>query len=158
STSVFSELFAGRRQLLSRLNGRPAYGHFVSGNYFQVLGLNAALGRTLRPDDAQPPAGNAVVVLAFSLWQHEFAGDPTIVGQTVTINGHPVEGVGVVPEGFLGLDLLPHDFWAPLTLTRLLDPGTDLFAPTQPRQLEIIGRLKPGVGHLAATSALLRWS
>jgi predicted permease len=155
---VFSEVFAGRRQLVTRINGHPAYGQLVTGEYFRTLGVEAAVGRTLTPDDSPAPVSDAVVVLSYAFWQRVFASDPGIVGKKILIHGHPCEVVGVLRDGFSGLDLLPHDFWAPLTLDGQLEDGPDLFGPEHPGRLEIFGRLKAGISEQAAQAALTIWA
>ena len=105
----------------------------MSGNYFQVLGVNAMLGRTLQPDDAVATGGEAVVVLSYRAWQRIFASDPGIVGRTVRVNGFSCDVVGVMPEAFRGLEaLLLVDFWAPLTLAGQVDPRQTARSPDEP--------------------------
>ena len=91
--------------ITSRIDGRMMEGHIVTGNFFQVLGVDAARGRTLTPaDDARP--GAPVIVLSHNGWSRLFAGDPNVVGRSVVINGFRYEIVGVTPEGFRGLGFL----------------------------------------------------
>ena len=78
------------------------YGALVSGNYFAVIGVAPALGRTFSPDDDRVPNGSPVVVISDGLWHRRYAGDPAIVGRTVAINGHPLTVVGVMPPTFQG--------------------------------------------------------
>jgi predicted permease len=147
---VFSEMFASRKQLIARIEGRPAYGKLVTEEYFRVLGVEAALGRTLQPEDARDPGREAVVVLSHAFWLSQYGGDPHIVGTTLGVRGRSCEIVGVLREGFAGLDLLPHDFWAPLALAPQIDDG--------PSPLEIIGRLRPDVSPKSAEASLLGWA
>jgi predicted permease len=72
----------------------------VSGNLFEMLGVSAAVGRTLRPSDDEAASGK-VVMLSHGLWQRRFGGDPSIVGRPVTLNGEPYIVVGVLPREFL---------------------------------------------------------
>src|SRR5262245_47463770 len=72
---------------------------FVSGEFFEVLGVPAALGRALTPADCTPDSPD-VVVLSHGHWQRHFSGDPKVVGTSMTINGHPAEIVGVMPPAF----------------------------------------------------------
>src|SRR3984885_3154911 len=71
-------------------------GEYVSGNYFTTLGVGPYLGRTLAESD-DTPAANATAVLSYQAWQSEFAGDPSIVGSTITIQAHPFTVTGVAP-------------------------------------------------------------
>ena len=148
-TQIFSVVFAAHKQLVVRIDGRPAYGMFVSDEYFPVLGVDAALGRTLTPDDGRP-GQEAVVVLGDSYWRARFGADPNVVGKTIVVGGIPSEVVGVLRQGFGGLDLVPHDFWAPLGLAPRLDRGT--------RGLQIVGRLPAGTPVASAEAALTTWS
>jgi len=72
----------------------------VSGNYFDVLGVQPALGRLFVASDDVAQEANPVVVLSFSYWQRRFGSDPRIVNQTVSINGHPFTVIGVAASGF----------------------------------------------------------
>jgi predicted permease len=146
---VFSDVFGARTQLTSRIDGHMAYGNLVTGRYFQMLGVEAALGRTLMPYDAVPGA-DAVVVLSHDFWQRQFAGNPAIIGKRIPIRGYPCEIVGILRAGFAGLDLLPHDFWAPGRLSAQLDDGAV--------RLEIVGRLAPDVSVKSAEAALMLWA
>ena len=127
-----------------RLSGRgepvPATGILVSGNFFQVLGVQPSLGRLFAPDDARK-GSQPVALLANAYWKRQFDADPAIVGKAIDLNGQPVTVVGVLPPSF--------DFGA------VFSPGekVDLFAPMildDAREwgniLTMIGRLKAGVG------------
>ena len=70
----------------------------VSGSLFNVLGVQAQLGRTLRPDDDQPGRNRHVVVLSYGLWQQRFGSDPNMIGGKITLDGVPTEVV--MPKGF----------------------------------------------------------
>jgi putative ABC transport system permease protein len=155
---VFSELFAGRKQVIARIDGHPSYGELVTGEYFHMLGVEAILGRTLNKDDASIPGRDAVIVLSHAFWQRHLAADPLIVGKTILIRGYPCEVIGVLRDGFAGLDVLPHDFWAPLTMSPQLEEGADLFGPDHPNRLDIVGRLTPGVTRKLAQTWLSAWA
>jgi hypothetical protein len=74
---------------------------WVSGNYFDVLGVKAFLGRTFVPEDER--SGNAIVVLRYDLWKQFFGGDPAVVGRTIEVFHRPFTVIGVLPPGFNGL-------------------------------------------------------
>ena len=101
---------------LTRIEGRPAVAVLVTGNFFQVLGVQAALGRSLLPEDDERFAGRPVIVLSHAGWRKLFRGDQAVIGRRVVINGAPYEIVGVMPDGFRGLAVTPPDYWAPLAL------------------------------------------
>jgi putative ABC transport system permease protein len=121
--------------------------HQVSANFFPLLGVEAALGRTFAPQEDAPHKvqeeemahGDRVVVLSYGLWQRRFGGDPAILGKTVNLDrvGHIV--IGVLPAGFRFMDQ-QADVWIPLGL----DPAKDYRAKFG-RFLWVPARLKPGV-------------
>ena len=155
---TFSDVFATRKQVIARIDGRVAYGELVTGEYFRLLGIEAALGRTLTEGDVSRPGGEPVVVLSHAFWQRHFGADPLIVGKTILIRGYRCDVIGVLPDGFAGLDVLPHDFWVPLTLSPQIEEGPDLFGSDHPARLEIVGRLKPGVTEKSAQAMLTAWA
>jgi hypothetical protein len=77
----------------------------VSGTYFPVLGVGAALGRTITPDDDKVPGGHPLVMLSYSYWKTRFASDRSIVGKTVVVNGNNMTVIGVAQQGFDGVEL-----------------------------------------------------
>ena len=84
---------------------RPAAAEIVSGSYFPVLGVGAALGRVLGPDDDRAFGAEPVVVLAYDVWKSQLAGDPNVVGRKVVVNQHPMTVVGVAAAVFRGIDV-----------------------------------------------------
>jgi predicted permease len=112
----------------------------ATGNYFEVLGVRAQLGRTLQPADDQ--AENAqTVVISHALWQRRFNSNPAVVGQTLSLNDQPYTIVGVVEPGFRSLRLgLPPELWLPMgPATQYVRYGRNS------RGIELIGRLNAGV-------------
>ncbi len=153
---AFSEALAFHR-VEARVGGRHVSGILVNGEYFQMLGVGAAVGRTLLPADAVTPGGQPVIVLSYSAWQNQFGGDPNIVGKKILLRGHPFEVVGVAASGFNALGERPTDFWAPVTMNSTFDAGPDLFGPAQPRLLGIVGRLKQGIDMRQAQAGVTLW-
>lgn len=131
----------------------------VGGSYFQVLGVNAEIGRTLQPADDSPGAP-PVIVISHGVWQRMFAGAPDIVGRTLKISGRSFEIVGVAPSQFCSANgLIQSSFWVPLEACRLL-PDTLGLRPLTANQrsqrwLRVKGRLKPGIS-LAEAAAEVR--
>jgi len=124
------------------------FGMMVSGNFFDVLSLQPALGRFFRPDEDRVPGRDAVAVIGYDLWKTEFSSSPDTIGKTVYLNGIAFTIVGVSPEPFIG----PH----PLVVSNLYIPlamCVRLTGDGQPNPLEkrgnraafVFGRLKPGV-------------
>ncbi len=155
---VFPETYVSMPQLPTRINGRPAMGEMVTGNYFSMLGVPAFRGRMLRPSDSEAPGREPVVVVSHAAWMGLLGGDPAAVGRRLQIRGVYVEIVGIAPEGFVGLDLLPRDFWAPLTLLPALEEGPNLFGPEQPQRLDVVGRLGATQTEASARAAVLAWA
>jgi predicted permease len=87
----------------------------ASGDYFALLGVRAALGRTFGSAEDVPPAGQRVAVLSDDAWRRRFGAAPDVVGRAITIAGQRFEVVGVAPRGFVGTDLTRVDAWVPLS-------------------------------------------
>jgi predicted permease len=116
----------------------------VSGNYFDVLGVGAAVGRTLSREDDRAPGSHPVVVLSHAFWQNRFAGVPDVVGRSLTVNGTPFTVVGVATRGFFGTKPgFGSDIWASLMMVKQVTNGS--IAPLERNQnyLEMTVRLEP---------------
>jgi hypothetical protein len=127
----------------------------VSGSYFPVLGVRPALGRLLAPSDDQTIGAHRVVVLSHGYWRARFGEDPSILNDTLVINGEPMTVVGVAPQGFNGTT--PEDspqLFVPLTMSAAIHSGYDGFEDRLDHWLYLIGRLKPGVTREAAQSSV----
>ncbi|MFP3939581.1 MAG: ADOP family duplicated permease [Thermoanaerobaculia bacterium] len=128
--------------------GRWSTGSLVTGNYFQVLGTEAAAGRLLGPVDAQRPGEAPVAVLAHRTARELFGSPQEAVGRTVEANGVPLWVVGVAEEGFRGHETLGRiGLWAPLTMVHQVMPPrrpVDLLADRRVVFLSYFGRLAPG--------------
>src|SRR5256884_2949062 len=155
---ISSESFA-HKSAFARSERGPMLGNVVTGDAFRVLGAAPALGRTLLPEDAAPPAGEPVLVSSYDAWQGKFGGDSGIIGRKVVVHGIPLTVVGVAAKRFTGIGrTLPPDFWAPVTLLSRLEGSEDLFGAKQPEVLRAVLRLKPGVDERQARAALLTWA
>lgn len=127
----------------------------VSGNYFDVLGVKAQLGRTFLPDEDKTPNTHPVVVLSYSSWQRDFAGDPSIVNRTISLNRHDYAVVGVAPKDFTGTDLGGGpDLWVPMMMHDQIQPGFDFYNGRRGLFLAMIGRLKDGVNVAQAQASM----
>jgi predicted permease len=136
---------------------QPAVAKLVSGNYFDVLGVRAAIGRALAPlDDA--PSASPVAVVSFRYWRETLNEDPSAIGGTVTINGVPVEIVGIAPREFYGETIQPDppSFWLPMEAARRLKPESNLLDEPDSHWLYLIGRLKSNVAAPQAEARLTR--
>ncbi|HXA07385.1 MAG TPA: ABC transporter permease [Bryobacteraceae bacterium] len=130
----------------------------VSGNYFQVLGVDALIGRTLMPDDARVPGAQPVVVISNAFWRRRFGSDPGVVGKTIRLDGHPMTVVGITPAGFQGTEVgVSPDVRVPITMVRAMLPDLPAHVDMNSRGwgwLDLVGRLKEGVSRVKAESAL----
>lgn len=154
-TDIFSEAFAITSDIDGRIEGAGREGVLVTGNFFEVLGVSAARGRTLTPSDNEAGAPPAIV-FSHRAWAQHFAGDSGIVGRTVRVNGAPFDVVGVMPEGFRGLlPIAAPDFWAPLSLLGQFRPDDQ--AREGSVGLDIVGRLKPGLTRSQALAQIRVW-
>jgi putative ABC transport system permease protein len=146
--SVFSGLIAtDLTQVGVQWHNQPDLvgAELVSGNYFDVLGLQPALGRLFVAADDVVPGANPVAVLSFSYWQRRFGTDPGILNQSVLVNGHPFTVVGVAPSGFHSVVMgdMP-DVFVPMTMKAQIIPGRRDLEDRRSSWLNIIGKLKPG--------------
>ena len=126
----------------------------VTGNYFHELGVQMRLGNGFNEVRDHVPGADAEAVLSYAMWQNQFAGDPNIVGQTITLNGHPMAVAGVAPSEFHGLmrGVAPR-LWVPISMDLALHLGN----PVKDRGSQWLfgmGRLKPGVSMKQAQAEL----
>ena len=154
---AFSEV-AAVQYVYTRVDGHVFQGQLVTGNYFQMLGVGAQLGRPLLPEDASAPGREPVIVLSYQAWHSIFGGRPDIVGTKIMVRGFPMEVVGVARKGFQDISEVPRDFWAPVTMAARLQDGPDLFGPDRPERLDIVGRLRSGQTVSGAKAMLTAWS
>ena len=142
-TVTFASFATGREQV-----AQSKLGLAVSGNFFDVLELQPALGRAIRPDEDLVPGRDAVVVLAYDTWAEQFGSDPGVIGRQIRLGGLDFTVVGVAPQSFTGMQLvLPPAFIIPIAMQSKLAgaPPATLFDQRNFRYLEVRGRLKPGV-------------
>src|SRR5216684_2781110 len=158
---------AGRWSMSVRREGidsvaKPLRSEYVTGSYFSTLGVGGFGGRVFTGEDAGPGAP-PVLVLSHSVWQTTYASDPSVVGSTFVVEGHPFTVIGVAPPGFFGetLESDPPDIWVPLQQEPLLSGGSNLLHQSISAWLRMIGRLRPGAstGGMAPrlTGALRQW-
>jgi predicted permease len=126
----------------------------VSGNYFDLLGVNPLVGRLFHESDEHGPNSAPYVVLSEQFWRQNFGADPKIAGTTVEVNKHPYTVIGVAPKEFHGTDrFIWPDFWMPIVEGE--DYGTTQFLNSRGNHnLWIIGKVKPGVTEQQATDDL----
>ncbi len=120
-------------------------GAVVSGNYFDVLGVKAMIGRTFLPEEDRTPNSRPVAVIAYGLWQRRFGADPHVIGRTITLNEHDFTIIGVTPADFgspfAGAAL---DVWTPVMMKDYVARPHFSLTDRGSRWLMVMGRLKPG--------------
>ncbi len=136
-----------------------AKGELVSGNYFDVLGVPAALGRTFSSEDDRTPGAHPLAVLSYDYWMDRFRGDREILGNTITVNGAALTIVGVSAKGFDGLEVgLSPKVRIPITMRHQVTQlaWTEMFGldTRRGRWVRVIGRLRPSVTEQQAKASL----
>ncbi len=131
-----------------------AWVYEVSGNYFDVLGLQPYLGRFFHASDERGPGSAPYVVLTYANWRTHFLGDRGVIGRTVELNRHPFTIIGVAPPGFHGTVLVyTTDFFVPLVEQPQVDAAS-LLDVRGNRWLAVLGRRKGGVTNVQAVADL----
>jgi predicted permease len=151
--------FSVRRATVDRV-ARPLRGEFVTGNYFSTFGIRSFAGRLFSPADDQA-AATPVAVLSYRAWQGTYGADPSVIGSSYVIEGHPFTIIGIAPPGFFGETLRsdPPDLWLPLQQESLMSGSGSLLHQSISSWLRVIGRLRPGAttaGMSARLTGILR--
>jgi predicted permease len=134
---------------------RRSWGLLVSGNYFEMLGVRAALGRAFGPEDDRVPGKHPMLVLSDSFWRTAFAADPAVVGRAVRVNGMPFIVLGVMPPAFRGTErLFAPDVWMPIAMVGHVESGNDWLERRRTQNIFMIGRLRDNVSREAAEASL----
>jgi macrolide transport system ATP-binding/permease protein len=142
---------------LDRDRGRPEriWGLLASGNYFDVLGVKAAVGRSFLKEEDQASDPAQVAVISHNLWRREFGADPQVIGKPIRLNGRNFTVIGVAPQGFAGTYVgLTFDVWIPLAMQKQMRSPIDLHTNRAAQWLTVMGRRKPGVGFAEAQANL----
>lgn len=122
------------------------YGEMVTANFFDVLGVGLAAGRSFRPDEDAEPGRDPVAILSYGFWQRRFGGHPDVLGSTIDLNGTPFTVIGVAAEGFKGTNaILSPVVWVPTMMYSRVFSFADAFEQRAGRVMHLVGRLKPGV-------------
>jgi predicted permease len=159
---VFSSVFASSNHLAVgiRPESAPAIevGHvdYVSGSYFQTLGIGSAAGRVIAPPDDTTVGGSPIAVLSYGYWRRRFAGDLKIIGRKLAVNGYPLEIVGIAEKGFGGLSNGEEaDAFIPLTMFPVTTPSAARAWNTPHMYwLVTMARLKPGISFQQAQAGM----
>lgn len=158
--SVFSGVSAEQIGLdgISMQGSKPdrIFTGYVSGNYFQTLGVQPLLGSFFRSSQGETPGADPVMVLSYSYWKQHFASDPRIVGRQVSLNGHLITVVGVTPKDFHGVyTVLGIQGYLPLAMiVPIENTPLDQLNKRTSRGLLPYARLAPGITRQQANAAL----
>jgi predicted permease len=133
-------------------------GELVSGTYFPVLGVGAALGRVFTPDDDKIPGGHPFAVISHRYWLSRFGGNRNIIGKKLLVDGYPLTIIGVSQAGFDGTDpALSPQIRIPIMMEAQVSPQFAEFYSMKNRRgrwVNVFGRMKPGVTITQAKAAL----
>lgn len=145
---AFSRIGAWGTQRLNLSQGgeiRYAQTLFVSGGFFDVLGVRPALGRLISSTDDQPGCGASQAVISHPFWQREFGGNPSMIGRKITLEGRPFEVIGVTSASFFGVDVgRSFDVAVPICSEEIIHAEDPYIKSRSAWWLGAIGRLKPG--------------
>jgi predicted permease len=127
----------------------------VQSNFFTMLGIHPAAGRLINPGEGDRPRSADVLVLGYSYWQKRFAGDPSVIGRSVSYDGHEATIIGVVEKQFHGpYSIVEMDVYAPIGMNGVGTNSTSLFTDRADTELLLLGALKTGVTPRQAEVAL----
>jgi predicted permease len=139
-------------------------GLIVTGNYFDLLGVRAILGRPISPAEDITPNAHPVAVISHRLWQRRFGGAAGVIGEQLLVNGRSFTVIGVAPPGFEGAELLEKcDVYVPMMMQSVVRPprggfagemNPDMLGRRVGGWLRMLGRLKPGVSFEQAQESL----
>jgi predicted permease len=157
ASPLFSSFIAAKIIGATVTNGERAErwtGQLVSANFFDALGVRPILGRGFSADEETGANAHPVTVINYRLWKDRFAGDPKVIGRTVTFNGIPHTIIGVTPPEFVGTFVgYAMQFWAPASMQPAFN-GTYMLNDRSARWIEGFARLAPGVSLVQAQAAL----
>lgn len=131
--------------------------NYVTGNFFEMLGVKPYLGRLILPSEGQTRGADPVLVLSYSYWKTRFAGNTAIVGKRVLVNGNPATVIGVSPPGFYGLSAFSSvQAYLPVAMLDTYESGWphDFMVNRILQNLYVLARLKPRLSIPAATAEL----
>ncbi len=161
NSAVFSSAFASgdirRLQVSNSANdpGQPANGRLVTGDYFSVLGIPAALGRLFEPSEMDLNHPAPIAVISYAYWQRQFNGDHSVIGREIRLSGVPITIIGVAQRGFEGeIASESQDFFVPMSMQPQLVAHKSWNEDPQLSWLQVMARLKPGVTRAQAEASV----
>ena len=156
TADVFSGVAArGRWPVTVSWRGAAERGfvEIASGNYFDVLGVRASIGRTFTDAEDRAPGAHPVAVLSWPYYQRRFGADPNAIGSSIEMNGHVLHVIGVLPPQFTGfMQGTPPDLFVPIAMKRVATPTWDGLTERSVRWLNLFARLAPGIAQAQAVA------
>jgi putative ABC transport system permease protein len=147
-TSGMLARFGFDASISSRGQTERGMGELVSGNYFEVLGVQPALGRVFTGEDDKIPGANPVAVLSYGYWTQHFAADPSVLNQTLLVNNSQLTIVGVAQKNFTGIQVGQNpELFVPLMMQAQMMPGRGSLENWNDAWLAVLARRKQGVSH-----------
>ena len=132
-----------------------ATGELVSGNYFDVLGVQPAVGRVFTQEDDRVPGAQPVVMLSNSYWERRFGGDPSVLNRVLLINSVEMTVVGVSQAGFFGVQVgQTPDFFVPLMMTSQMTLNDSSLDGWNDYWMKVLARRKPGISEKQAQAGI----
>jgi predicted permease len=158
TNSVFSGILARygfSASVASRGQTDRASGEVVTGNYFEVLGVQPAIGRLFSQDDDKVPSAEPYVVLSYSYWERHFGGDPSILNKVLLVNNVEMTVVGVAQAGFTGVQVgKTPDLYVPMMMTPLMTEYGETLDGWNDYWMTLLARRKPGVSQKQAEAGI----
>ena len=160
--SVFSDVMAYNLAMIGvgqKGDTRRTFAAIVSSNYFSVLGVSLARGRTFLPEEETLRRNAPVAIVSYAYWQKHNL-DPTVLGSELLVNGHPFTIIGIAPRGFTGtMQVFSAEVWLPMSNYERIandfeQENKSPFGDRAGQQLIVVGRLKPGMTAASAKPAL----
>ncbi|MGH9937358.1 MAG: ABC transporter permease, partial [Blastocatellia bacterium] len=155
---VFSGLFGYRFAQLSLSHdgvNERLWGYLVTGNYFETLGVRAALGRMISADDDRSAGAHPVAVVSYKCWRQRFGGEPGVIGKDVIVNGRGYTIIGVAQPGFSGTEVIvAPEMWFPMAMQAQIEVGSRWLDDRESKTVSVMGRLGTGVTVRQAQTAL----
>ena len=128
-------------------NNERIWSYEVSGNYFDVLRVQAIKGRTFFAEEDRARLSHPVAVVSYTCWQRRFGADPDLVGKDVLLNNHQFKIIGIAPEGFKGTEFIyTPEMWIPAAMLEWAEPGAKYLDDRNAGNFFAVGRLKAGIG------------
>src|SRR5208282_2338579 len=158
NNSVFSGILARygfSASVASQGQTDRASGELVSGNYFEVLGVQPAIGRVFSQEDDRVPSAHPLVVLSHSYWERHFGSDPSVLNRVLLINNVEMTVVGVAQSGFFGVQVgKTPDFFVPLMMTPQMTLNRETVDRWNDYWIKVLARRKPGISEKQAEAGI----